>query len=44
MVVAERRRPDDLDAHFATPHFRHIAAVLDRILATPMTVSRLVPE
>lgn len=45
MVVVERwRGPDDLDAHFATPHFRHVAEVLDRILATPMTVSRLVPE
>ncbi|PSR66617.1 hypothetical protein C8258_18920 [Nocardia sp. MDA0666] len=40
MVMAERwRTPDDLDAHFATPHFRHVAEVLDRILAMPMTMS-----
>ncbi|WP_036500589.1 putative quinol monooxygenase [Nocardia aobensis] len=45
MVVMERwHGPDALEAHFVTPHFRHIAEVLDLILATPMTVSRLVPE
>ncbi|MDR7171578.1 quinol monooxygenase YgiN [Nocardia kruczakiae] len=45
MVVVERwHGPDALETHFATPHFRHIAEVLDRILAEPMTLYRLVPE
>jgi quinol monooxygenase YgiN len=30
-----------LDAHFETPHFHHVRAVLDQILAEPMVVRRL---
>jgi quinol monooxygenase YgiN len=30
-----------LDAHFETPHFHHVRAVLDQILAEPMVVQRL---
>ncbi|MFF0498019.1 putative quinol monooxygenase [Nocardia aobensis] len=45
MVVVERwTGPDALEAHFATPHFGHIAEVLDRILAEPMRLYRLQPE
>ncbi|WP_280387394.1 putative quinol monooxygenase [Nocardia wallacei] len=33
-----------LEAHFTTPHFRHVAQVFDEILAEPMVIRRLVAE
>ncbi|MFD4460938.1 putative quinol monooxygenase [Nocardia sp. NPDC058480] len=43
MVVIEQwTGPDALDAHFATPHFRHVSAVLELVLAEPMVIDRLV--
>ncbi|BDT86395.1 antibiotic biosynthesis monooxygenase [Nocardia cyriacigeorgica] len=32
-----------LDEHFTTAHFQHVRAVLDQVLAEPMTIHRLVP-
>ncbi|MFD4429204.1 putative quinol monooxygenase, partial [Nocardia sp. NPDC058497] len=43
MVLIEQwSTPAALDAHFATPHFRHVRAVLDTVLAEPMVIDRLV--
>ncbi len=42
VVVEEWATADDLDEHFATPHFLHVRKVLDLVLAEPMTIRRLV--
>ncbi|MGK5555004.1 putative quinol monooxygenase [Actinomadura kijaniata] len=42
VVVEEWTGPDALEAHFATPHFRHVRRVLDQVLAEPLTIRRLV--
>lgn len=41
-VVEEWTGPEALAAHFTTPHFRHVRAVLDEVLAEPMTIRKLV--
>ncbi|MGK5639198.1 putative quinol monooxygenase [Streptomyces sp. URMC 126] len=44
MVIVEQWTDEQaLAEHFATPHFRHVAEVLEEILAEPLTVHRLVP-
>ncbi len=44
MVIVERWIDDAaLAVHFQTPHFKHVAAVLDEILAEPFTLTRLTP-
>lgn len=43
MVLVEQwTSAQALDEHFTTAHFHHVRAVLDRILAEPMTIHRLV--
>ncbi len=44
VVVEEWAGADALARHFATPHFRHVSAVLDVVLAEPMVIDRLVAE
>ncbi|WP_330181901.1 antibiotic biosynthesis monooxygenase [Nocardia sp. NBC_01503] len=44
VVVEEWASAGDLEEHFTTPHFRHIAGVLESILAEPMIIRRLVAE
>ncbi|APA97544.1 putative quinol monooxygenase [Nocardia seriolae] len=44
VVVEEWKDADALEQHFATDHFRRIAAVLDEIVAEPMVIRRLVAE
>jgi hypothetical protein len=44
MVVERRHGCDALEAHLATPRFRHIAEVPDVILAEPVPLYRLGPE
>ncbi|MBF6173348.1 putative quinol monooxygenase [Nocardia blacklockiae] len=44
VVVEEWRDADALAEHFATAHFRHVAGVLETILAEPMVIRRLVAE
>ncbi|MCT2589089.1 antibiotic biosynthesis monooxygenase [Streptomyces sp. N2-109] len=41
-VIEEWTGPEALAEHFTTPHFQHVRAVLDRTLAEPMTIRRLV--
>lgn len=41
-VVEEWATSEDLDGHFATPHFLHVRQVLDLVLAEPMTIRKLV--
>jgi quinol monooxygenase YgiN len=42
VIVEEWTGRDALDFHFTTPHFLHVAGVLDRILAQPFTIRYLV--
>ncbi|WP_166350976.1 putative quinol monooxygenase [Phytoactinopolyspora limicola] len=42
IIVEEWASQAALDHHFTTAHFRHVAAVLDEILAEPFTLARLV--
>ncbi|AYF78181.1 antibiotic biosynthesis monooxygenase [Nocardia yunnanensis] len=44
VVVEEWQDADALENHFVTEHFKHVAGVLDGILAEPMTIKRLVAE
>ncbi|MFB7724166.1 putative quinol monooxygenase [Nocardia sp. NPDC056100] len=44
VVVEEWTGAEALEEHFTTPHFRHIAGVLDGILAEPMIIRRLIAE
>ncbi|WP_405497872.1 putative quinol monooxygenase [Nocardia sp. NBC_00511] len=44
VVVEEWDGPDALENHFATDHFRHIAGVLESIVAEPIVIRRLVAE
>ncbi|GHB51616.1 antibiotic biosynthesis monooxygenase [Streptomyces cirratus] len=41
VIVEEWADPAALDHHFSLPHFRHVAEVLDEILAEPFTLRRL---
>ncbi|WP_328631336.1 putative quinol monooxygenase [Streptomyces sp. NBC_00356] len=41
-VVEQWTGHEALAEHFETPHFRHVAQVLDLVLAEPMTIRRLV--
>lgn len=42
MIILEEWVDDDaLDHHFTLPHFRHVAKVLEEILAEPFTLRRL---
>ncbi|WP_330239651.1 putative quinol monooxygenase [Streptomyces sp. NBC_00525] len=44
MVIVEQwTSPRALAEHFTTPHFHHASKVLDRILAEPMKIHRLIP-
>ncbi|MBZ4319145.1 putative quinol monooxygenase [Streptomyces huiliensis] len=44
MVIVEQwTGPEALAEHFTTPHFRHVAEVLDEVLAEPLTIRKLVP-
>ncbi|WP_209326263.1 putative quinol monooxygenase [Brevibacterium renqingii] len=42
IILEEWTSQASLDAHFQTPHFRHVAEVLDEILAVPFSLTRLV--
>ncbi|WP_067717110.1 putative quinol monooxygenase [Nocardia yamanashiensis] len=44
VVVEEWTGAPALEEHFATPHFKHVAEVLEGILAEPLTIRRLVAE
>lgn len=44
VLLEEWTGPDAIDFHFATPHFEHVKGVLDRILAEPLSIRRLVAE
>ncbi|GAA4239167.1 putative quinol monooxygenase [Actinomadura meridiana] len=41
VIVEEWADGDALDHHFSLPHFKHVAEVLDEILAEPFTLRRL---
>lgn len=41
IIVEEWASQAALDHHFTTAHFRHVAAVLDEILAEPFRLTRL---
>ncbi|MBC2875023.1 MULTISPECIES: putative quinol monooxygenase [Streptomyces] len=44
MVIVEQWTGEEaLAEHFTTPHFRHVAKVLEEILAEPLAIHRLVP-
>ncbi|PZT72791.1 MULTISPECIES: putative quinol monooxygenase [unclassified Streptomyces] len=44
MVIVEQwTSPQALAEHFTTPHFHHASEVLDRILAEPIKIHRLIP-
>lgn len=40
IIVEEWAGQAALDEHFRTPHFRHVAALLDDLLAEPFTLTR----
>ncbi|MET7517031.1 putative quinol monooxygenase [Streptomyces sp. NPDC005480] len=42
VVVEEWTGPQALAEHFTTAHFRHVEQVLERVLARPMTIRRLI--
>ncbi|MEV4440573.1 putative quinol monooxygenase [Streptomyces sp. NPDC049577] len=42
VIVEEWTDSRALDEHFTTDHFRHVKQVLDRVLAEPMTIRKLV--
>ncbi|MFI1918446.1 putative quinol monooxygenase [Nocardia sp. NPDC020380] len=44
VVVEEWTSAEALEEHFRTPHFEHVAGVLDGILGEPMVIRRLVAE
>ncbi|MEV6773068.1 putative quinol monooxygenase [Nocardia sp. NPDC051030] len=44
VIVEEWKSPEALEEHFTTPHFLHVAKVLEAILAEPLTIRRLVAE
>jgi quinol monooxygenase YgiN len=41
-IVEEWANPQALAEHFTTAHFRHAQQVLERVLAEPMTIRKLV--
>jgi quinol monooxygenase YgiN len=41
ILVEEWADESALEAHFRSPHFEHVAEVLDRVLAQPFTLRRL---
>ncbi|GLZ78508.1 hypothetical protein Afil01_33150 [Actinorhabdospora filicis] len=41
VIIEEWTSQDALDLHFQTPHFKHVAEVLDRLLAEPFTIRHL---
>lgn len=41
IIVEEWADSAALDHHFSLPHFKHVAAVLDEILAEPFSLRRL---
>lgn len=41
VLIEEWTGAEALEHHFTLPHFKHIAAVLDEILAEPFTMRRL---
>lgn len=43
VIVEEWTGPQALAEHFATEHFRQVRSTLDRVLAEPLTIRRLVP-
>ncbi|MFE3756612.1 putative quinol monooxygenase [Nocardia tengchongensis] len=44
VVVEEWHDADALEQHFTADHFRHVASVLEGIVAEPMIIRRLVAE
>ncbi|MFI6869674.1 putative quinol monooxygenase [Nocardia sp. NPDC050406] len=44
VLVEEWTSAAALEQHFTTAHFDHVRGVLDRILAEPMVIRRLVAE
>jgi quinol monooxygenase YgiN len=43
VIVEEWRGPAALQTHFGTPHFQHVAQVLDEILVEPFMMTMLTP-
>ncbi|MFE0648202.1 putative quinol monooxygenase [Streptomyces sp. NPDC059534] len=43
VIIEEWTGREALDLHFTTPHFAHVAEVLDRVLAEPFTIRYLTP-
>lgn len=41
VIVEEWASSAALDRHFSLPHFKHVAQVLDEVLAEPFTLRRL---
>ncbi|QKV90762.1 antibiotic biosynthesis monooxygenase [Streptomyces sp. NA02950] len=41
IIIEEWASSAALDHHFSLPHFKHVAQVLDEILAEPFTLRRL---
>lgn len=41
IIVEEWVSSAALDHHFSLPHFKHVAAILDEVLAEPFTLRRL---
>ncbi|MGP3969660.1 putative quinol monooxygenase [Streptomyces sp. 6N223] len=41
-IIEEWTGPQALAEHFTTPHFRHAKQVLERVLAEPMAIRKLV--
>ncbi|MFG1998267.1 putative quinol monooxygenase [Spirillospora sp. NPDC048911] len=44
VIVEEWTSAGALDFHFGTPHFKHVAEVLDEVLAEPFALRRLTDE
>ncbi|MEV4436247.1 putative quinol monooxygenase [Streptomyces sp. NPDC049555] len=42
VIVEEWTDPRALAEHFTTAHFHHVEHVLDRVLAEPMTIRKLI--
>ncbi|MFD9355410.1 putative quinol monooxygenase [Streptomyces sp. NPDC060031] len=43
VIVEEWADRQALELHFTTPHFRHVAEVLDDLLEAPFTIRHLRP-
>lgn len=42
VLIEEWTSKQALDLHFATPHFAHVASVLDALLVEPFTIKHLI--